>query len=103
MRNKIGMIIFIGEGYVNVRYIYNVQGSLFMLLTEQTLLEGLPMDESVSFGETEGDEILCEVICGHDADAAHSSRAEESESCKFGDAQQVIGEEVAGPTQKHKD
>ena len=49
------------------------------------------------------DEILCEVICGHDADAAHSSRAEESESCKFGDAQQVIGEEVAGPTQKHKD
>ena len=54
MRNKIGMIIFIGEGYVNVRYIYNVQGSLFMLLTEQTLLEGLPKDESVSFGETEG-------------------------------------------------
>jgi hypothetical protein len=74
-----------------------------MLLSEQALLHCFPIYESISFGETEGDEVLRQVIGAHYCHAAHPSRPEKLEIGKFRHAEQVVGEEVAHPAQQHED
>ena len=74
-----------------------------MLLSEQTLLHCFPIDECISSGEAEGDEVLRQVICAHYCHAAHPSRTKKLEMCKFGHAEQVVGEEVAHPAHQHED
>lgn len=74
-----------------------------MLLSEQTLLHCFPIYEPISFGETEGDEVLRQVIRAHYSHAAHPSRPEKLEIGEFRHAEQVVGEEVAHPAQQHED